>query len=197
MNRDRENGFTLVELLVVLVILVLAAATAAPLFNSAADEKKLDAAFAEVVSAAEFARSESRRTRQPRGFCLDALERVVVVTMLKPNAAETTTAAWNDTIPHPINKQAYELEFANSPHLQGVEITFHPMVQAPFVFDGVVAGSECVYFDSAGKPFISSVGGNHYRLLDSLIVLKLTAGGTELGSRQLRVQPLSGLIVEI
>lgn len=197
MNRAQENGFTLVELLIVLVILVMAAATAAPLFKTAVEEKKLDAAFAEVFSAAEFARGEARRTREPTGFCVDALERLVVLKMAQPNADETTNAAWDFAIPHPIDKQAYQVEFANSPHLEGVELVFISSIQTPFYFEGVVAGSECVYFDSDGKPFISSTGGNQYRLSNSWIKLQLVAGTNVIASREMRIQPLSGLPLEI
>jgi len=180
-----------------LLILAATAAIATPLFIGTADEKKLDTAFAELLSAAEFARTESRRSGTATGFCIDSMERLAVVSMQTPNALEVAATALDDAVLHPIDNRPYILDFADNPHLRGIYVTFNSTTQTPFIFAGSVQGSECAYFDANGRPFISSSGGSLYRLLDSQITLNLGIGNDVRSTRRMKIQPLSGLTLEI
>ncbi len=135
------RGYTLTELLVVVVLLGLAAAIALPSFEPA-DDADLDLVTTEFANAIRFARSEAIRTGEPHGFrYLSAQKRIRVF------SADTSTnpagLLWD--VRHPVDKTLYDYT-----------------LPARYLADGIVRDAEfrgtcdtpgIVYFDANGTPW--------------------------------------------
>jgi len=105
-------GFTMVEMMLVLLLLGIVAAVAVPAMNSSLDEMKLDAAAREVVSAIQYCQSQAIKT-----------------------GSDTYKVAFNESTDefmckednsivalHPLDKKPYKIQFNLEGHLQGVDI---------------------------------------------------------------------------
>lgn len=65
----KEQGFTLIELMMALVILVIILSFGLPSFNSVMESSRLRAATNNVTNAIQFARSEALRSRDTVAVC--------------------------------------------------------------------------------------------------------------------------------
>jgi type IV fimbrial biogenesis protein FimU len=111
MSRN-SYGFTMVELMVVLLILGIVSAVAVPSIKSSLDEMKLDAAAREAVSAIYYAQSISIKEGESYGVKFNKTIQAIIC--FKPPG--------NAPILHPIDKKPYIVDFIGVGHLQGLEI---------------------------------------------------------------------------
>lgn len=124
-SKTASGGFTLFELLIVLVILGIAAKAAIPIFSSG-DAEKLDLAATEVASAIRFARAESVRRGGPiAGFTLDSSTENVTLNYYNLQLVGINYKATLDntaTVYHPIDKKPYALDLLTMPHAAGAAV---------------------------------------------------------------------------
>jgi prepilin-type N-terminal cleavage/methylation domain-containing protein len=118
MNRN-SFGFTMVEVMIVLIILGIVSAMAIPSIRSNLDEIKLDGAAREIVSAIQYCQSiaiKEGKTYQ--------LHFTVTQEKFKCQDLATTTP-----VLHPIDKKPYLFNFQQEGYFQGVDIvsaSFNP-----------------------------------------------------------------------
>jgi prepilin-type N-terminal cleavage/methylation domain-containing protein len=111
MSRN-AHGFTMVEVMVVLLIFGIVSAVAVPSIKSSLDEMKLDGAAREVVSAIYYA--QSLAIKQGESYGVKFNKTTQAVNCFKPPG--------NTPIFHPIDKKPYILDFIGAGHLQGLKI---------------------------------------------------------------------------
>jgi prepilin-type N-terminal cleavage/methylation domain-containing protein len=171
------NGFSLVELLIVIIILGVAAKAAIP-FLSSGDDEKLDVAASEIVQALRFARAEAIRI----GTCIEVVIEPDGIQQLSlyPNKVQitqwtgcATAQAGTSSIPlHPIDKKPYLFVMGQIPNTQGVSnrnINLIPSSsQTPYR----------VFFNPNGEPKTTAFDLNSF----SYVYIPLTSGSVELNS---------------
>jgi prepilin-type N-terminal cleavage/methylation domain-containing protein len=162
----RACGFTLIEIIVVVVILSIIALMAVPMFGSAADIQ-LKAAANMIAADLEYAKSMAITRQQP--FSID---------FNSTDESYSVCDSGGFVIPHPIDPGDLTITFPSDSRLNQVVI-----VSA--VFD---PGSEdTITFDYLGSPHSGSLAGNP---LDSGVVT-LEAGGLTM---TVSVEPITGYI---
>ena len=130
-SANAEPGFTLTELLIVVIILGIAAAVAIPMMSSASS-MQLRAAAGMVAADLEYAKSMSISSGQRYAVVFNAANETYEIR--DPN---------NVVIKHPVNiSHNYVVDFANDGRLNRVDI-----VSANF------DGNSTVKFDYLGSPF--------------------------------------------
>ncbi|MGB8857404.1 MAG: prepilin-type N-terminal cleavage/methylation domain-containing protein [Burkholderiales bacterium] len=124
-SKTASGGFTLFELLIVLIILGIAAKVAIPFFSSS-DDERLDVAASEVVSALRFARSEALRTGSWHRFELTsgATPQLRVYRISSSTYLEDTANPVN----HPIDKSTYRFLLKDRPYTSGIAVTGKPTI---------------------------------------------------------------------
>lgn len=116
-RRSRQaEGFTLTELLVVLVVIGIVGALAIPVFSSSLQSKKLEVAAQEVASAMRFAVSEARRSG---GYVMVDGKTIGHLKVYYSNASGGVGAAVSD----PLTKRALDLDVSGSSSSAGVTVT--------------------------------------------------------------------------
>jgi prepilin-type N-terminal cleavage/methylation domain-containing protein len=170
-QRHEGGGFTLIELMIVIVILGVAAAIVIPMASSAAS-MQIRSAVNMMAADLEYAKSMAIGTGQAHSVVFDAAnERYWIVRGYQ--GADT------DAIEHPVKKGfPYVISFASDGRLSQVEIVSTD-------FNG--NGNNIVSFDYLGSPY---KGGAIPAALNSGVVT-LQAG--EAG-RTVRVEPVTGFI---
>ena len=129
MSRN-SYGFTMVELMVVLLILGIVSAVAVPSIKSSLDEMKLDGAAREVISAIYYTQSIAIKDGEDHKVNFN-----VVQDRLKCDNIVTGL-----TILHPVDKKPYQLDFKAAGHFQGVVIvsaSFNPGNKPSIIFNNL------------------------------------------------------------
>ncbi len=140
---QRQAGFTLTELVIVVATLAILAAIAAPSFESGPDED-LKLAAEQFADAIQFARSESIRTGEPHGFRFLANQERIRVYSVDSSGTPWT---WIWDVYHPVTKQLYDYTFPQA--LGGAP---DPVAHTPD-FRGICDRTAVVYFDANGTPW--------------------------------------------
>ena len=137
MSRARSRtprGFTLFELLVVLLVASLIASTGYSLLAPWAQERKLRAGAEKLAAALELgrdvARLEGRAVRV----------RVAPAGAAGGNSVHVTYALGGEAVVHPLTKSAFVVDFEGDPPLQGIRITA-----------SAAGGDDTVEFDAHGQ----------------------------------------------
>ena len=161
---QRTDGFTLIELMVVLVILAISAAILVPMASSGAS-MQLRSAVNSVAADLEYAKSLAIGTGQMHG-----------VEFFPDSESYQIQDKDGNVVSHPVNRTSYVVNFSTDGRLDRVSITSAN-------FDG----GSVVNFDYLGCPYNSNPSDG----LDSEGVLTLTAGGA---SKTVKVEPVTGFI---
>jgi prepilin-type N-terminal cleavage/methylation domain-containing protein len=157
-SQSNINGFSLVELLIVIVILGIVAKVAIPMFSSTSDEQKLDVAANEIIQTLRFARSEAMR-RGPSA-CVESIiepdglsqftiyaNKVEIILWSPCNGPQSGTSF---TLSNPLDKKPYPFYTGDKPNTYGVsnrQVTVNPVTtNIPYR----------IFFDAQGMPQSSS-----------------------------------------
>lgn len=108
--RRNSFGFTLVEIVIVLLLLGIVSAVAVPSINSTLDTMKIDAAAREVVSAIQYAQSLAIKEGGVYGVKFSPLS----------NSFSCYKNVSGNTILNPLDKKAYVVDFDEEGHFQGI-----------------------------------------------------------------------------
>jgi prepilin-type N-terminal cleavage/methylation domain-containing protein len=163
--RDISSGFTLIELIIVVVIISIAALTAVPMMSSAASVQIRSAA--NMISAdLEYAKSMAISRGQKFSVVFD-----------KNTESYRIEDQDGNVIPHPVKKGfSYVINFQNDGRLNKVDI-----------FDADFDGTSEVKFDYLGSPY----NGNTPPAPLNSGVISLQAGGV---TATVSVEPVTGFI---
>ncbi|MGI9262645.1 MAG: pilus assembly FimT family protein [Woeseiaceae bacterium] len=137
------RGYTLTELLIVVAIMGLAATVALPSL-SAGDAAKVDQVAAEIANSMRFARSESMRLGNARGFRQQSSAKRIRI--FRPDTGTTPPTPVYDVY-HPIDKHLFDRQFDPQP------FGFSGALSHNRVYRGVCNSPGFVYFDVEGTPW--------------------------------------------
>jgi len=144
MRATTQQGYTLVELVIVVGIIALIAAIAIPATTSTGSDKQLEVAAEEFAAAMRFARSESLRTGKPHGFRQTVSDKRIRVFSLDESTSPPTLVY---DIYHPVDKQLYDFEL----DLQSIAAA--DSVSRNVAFRGTCNKNANAYFDANGTPW--------------------------------------------
>ena len=182
MGPQRQQGYTLLELVIVVSILSIIAAIAMPSFSPASD-RKLTLAAEEVANAIRFARSEAIRTGEGHGLTISQATQKVTVKNYDIDVAPIVSLG---TLDHPITKQPYDFNVNTSSVTTGVTIS-----NSSDVFDyGSEGRRRSLLFDAHGTP-IWIVGSDPTRHLLVDGTVELSYGNDQ---RFVSVAPITGRV---
>ncbi len=137
------GGASLVELLIVVSILAIVAATLIPRSTAMHEHRKLEVSAEQVVFALRFARSEAMRMGDYYGVRLSSADNSIRVYDLNTSGPPIELFA----VYHPLDKNAYTRVLDDRPFTAGVEID-----QSDFRFVGDPSQRESVAFAPTGDP---------------------------------------------
>lgn len=148
------HGFTLVELMIVVMVLSIVAMAAIPAIGNVLRESRLSRAVADVAAALEYARSRAgssgtaMRVTFPRDGLSVVVERYVPATDLwtagSPVPAALVEGGGFRTVPHPLEQRGKAFVY------------FRPGDDGPSIAAAEFGGTNAVVFQSLGTP--SSAG---------------------------------------
>lgn len=138
---SRPNGFSLIELLVVIVVLGLAAMVVAPQFSSI-NPQQLDYAAREIAETIRFARNEAIRLAEPRGFELDTGAKRIRV--FRPVTPEQPGEPVVFDVIDPISKRLFDVDLDKLKYAEIDNITQSSSYQ------GTCDKPTDAYFDTTG-----------------------------------------------
>jgi len=130
--KGHSSGFTLVEIMIVLLLLGIALAVAVPSMDSAISETTLDGAAREVVSAIQYAQSLAVREGIEHGVEFFPSEE-----RFRCFNNETDT-----TVLNPFDKKDYDIDLSNQGHLQGVDLASVSFGNKEVIFSAIGELSE-------------------------------------------------------
>jgi prepilin-type N-terminal cleavage/methylation domain-containing protein len=153
----RSTGFSLIELLIVIVILGVVAKAAIPIFSSSSEEQKLDQAASEIIQALRYARSEAMR----QGTCIEvnvepdglgpqpttAANRVLV-----QRWSNCSSSAISSLMQNPLDKKNYLFTTGLSLYTSGATTSNVDIQPSSFFYP------YRVYFYSDGTPKVYTLG---------------------------------------
>jgi len=131
---EKQRGFTLIEVVTVVLVMGVVALVAQPAVNSSLDHAKLSAAADEVVAAFRYARATAAATGAPCRVTLDASADVMVVEQFRssvdftdPGLTEISRSAAESmsfvSMERPMQRgKAYSLDFQHGRGYGGVDI---------------------------------------------------------------------------
>ena len=136
--RSEPRGFTLIEVVIVVLILGIVATVAVPGMNDFFTEEKINAAADSVVTAVYYARNVSITTGVNHRVTFDTNSDTFSVEKYTGGEPPDETFA---TVENPLTKRDYDVAFDATTHVDGVDIT-----TATFGTDAFVR------FDNMGAP---------------------------------------------
>ncbi len=138
-----EAGASLTELLIVVGILAIVAATLIPRTTAVQEHRKLEVSAEMVTAALRFARSEAMRMGDYYGARLSTADNSIRVYHLNTSGPPTEQF----TVYHPLDKNAYNWVLDDRPVTAGVEID-----DSDFNYAGDPTPRESVAFAPTGDP---------------------------------------------
>ncbi|MBT8132588.1 MAG: prepilin-type N-terminal cleavage/methylation domain-containing protein, partial [Gammaproteobacteria bacterium] len=143
------RGFSLSELLLVVSVIAIIAAIAVPSFSTV-NTNRLETATSELLMAARFARSESRRTGVPHG--LRKLDGNDVIAVFKMDMSQAPPVETFD-VHHPVTRsELYRIDLENDERTRGTSVIAYFRIHA----DNTV--HEAISFDDHGEPIDGVTG---------------------------------------
>lgn len=181
------SGFSLVELLIVIVILGVVAKVAIPMFSSVSDETKLDNAANEIIQALRFARSESMRLGATP--CIEAgIQPNTVNSVGIKGWTTNTSSAASFVIYHPLEKKDYQYTMGQVANTEGVVVSSVTLKPTP----KLGWGGSVFFCNGGGNPYtwapLNPVFSQYYDLISGSIVL--TYNGK---NRTININPLGNV----
>ena len=137
------QGFSLIELTIVILILSIVAVVAMPNVSTG-DEAKLELASQEVAQAMRFARSESLRIGEPRGFRQQSSPQRIRVFRADMGTSPPTLVY---DVYHPVSKHLYDIELDKHAFAAVGTISHNR------TYRGTCNNPGNVYFDANGTPW--------------------------------------------
>jgi prepilin-type N-terminal cleavage/methylation domain-containing protein len=129
MNRN-AHGFTMVEVMIVLLIPGTISAVAIPMVKSNLDEIKIDGAVREIVFAIQY--TQSLAIKEGIAYTINFDKAQEKFRCFEPISDATTL--------HPVDKKPYEIDFTGAGYFQGVDIvsaSFSPGNKSLISFNGL------------------------------------------------------------
>jgi len=111
--RRNSFGFTMVEVMIVLLLLGIVSAVAVPALNNTLDEIKLDGAAREIVAAIQYAQSLAIKEGEVHGVHFE---------ISPSNAFRCFKKVPGDIVLHPTDIKPFQIDFKAEGHLQGLDI---------------------------------------------------------------------------
>lgn len=158
--RRKYKGFTLLDLLIVILILGIVGTIATPLFSSLTAETKLNGATGELVAGLQYAANLAIRHRRPFGLMADARDNWFKIYDTSPYPDSISHARpfndppvdENDVVIDPVSKSWYEKDFDTLSAYSGVQILRVPASgEVRFYPDGHTALTDSIIIISYGS----------------------------------------------
>ena len=131
-----RQGFTLIEIMIVVAIIGLTALVVIPSFTSYEDEQKLSMAAAELTDGLRYARSEAIRT--------GSAFRVEINTDSDEFAITDLAALPGQAVIHPVSRKPYRVAFPASTRYSGIDINGTGVINVDFYGTGQANSDEVI-----------------------------------------------------